>query len=237
VPANSTSDGQFDPARFSTAGIREIKVSYGSSSVLYGDNALAAVIEIATVDSRRDEVVEVNVGAPELAGVNGRYARTVGNWSLMATGTSFTSDGFRLPGSFTPTSIENGGLRLNSDRDRHELRGGLGYRVSPAFSLVGGRSTPAVTACRRAPSTTAATSRAGAAFRTRHRLSMVRPGVREPQRRPPGSTSAPGSTAMRSRIGRAMTTAATRTWTTHWCLAPSSRASDQRHWRLLPAPT
>ena len=34
VPANSTSDGQFDPARISTAGIREIKVSYGSSSVL-----------------------------------------------------------------------------------------------------------------------------------------------------------------------------------------------------------
>ncbi len=103
--------------------------------MLYGDNALAAVIEITTVDSRPDAVLEVNAGAPELAGVNGRYARTVGNWSLMATGTSFSSEGFRLPGSFTPTSIENGGLRLNSDRDRHELRGALGYRVSPAFSL------------------------------------------------------------------------------------------------------
>src|SRR5688572_11954425 len=118
VPANSTSDGQFDPARISAAGIREIKVSYGSSSVLYGDNALAAVIEIITVDSRPDAVIEVNAGAPELEGVNGRYARTVGNWSLTATGTAFDIEGVRLPGSFTPTSIENGGPRLNSDRDR-----------------------------------------------------------------------------------------------------------------------
>jgi len=135
VPANSTSDGQFDPARISTAGIREIKVSYGNSSVLYGDNALAAVIEITTVDSRPDAVVEVNAGVPELEGVNGRYARTVGKWSLTAAGTAFNSEGFRLPGSFTPTSIENGGLRLNSDRDRRELRGAIGYRVSPTLSL------------------------------------------------------------------------------------------------------
>jgi outer membrane receptor protein involved in Fe transport len=135
VPANSTSDGQFDPARISTTGIRDIKVSYGSSSVLYGDNALAAVIEITTVDSRPDAVLEVNAGAPELEGVNGRYARTVGKWSLTATGTAFNNEGFRLPGSFTPTSIENGSLRLNSDRERRELRGALGYRVSPTFSL------------------------------------------------------------------------------------------------------
>ena len=135
VPANSTSDGQFDPARISTASIREIKVSYGSSSVLYGDNALAAVIEITTVDSRPDAVADVNVGTPELEGVNGRYARTADNWSLVATGTAFNSEGFRLPEVFTPTSIENGGLRLNSDRDRRELRGAFGYRVSPGFSL------------------------------------------------------------------------------------------------------
>lgn len=135
VAANSTSDGQFDPARISTAGIREIKVSYGSSSVLYGDNALAAVIEIATTDSRPDAVIEVDAGAPELEGVNGRYARTVGNWSLTATATGSNSEGFRLPGSFMPTPIDNGGLRQNSDRDRHDLRAGIGYRVSPAWSL------------------------------------------------------------------------------------------------------
>ena len=135
VPANSTSDGQFDPARISTTGIRDITISYGSSSVLYGDNALAAVIEITTVDSRPDAVLEVTAGAPEMAGVNGRYARSAGNWSLTATGTAFNSEGFRLPESFAPTPIENGGRRLNSDRDRRELRGALGYRASPVFSV------------------------------------------------------------------------------------------------------
>jgi outer membrane cobalamin receptor len=47
VPVNSTADGQFDPARISTATIREIKVSYGSSSVLYGDNAMAGVVPLS----------------------------------------------------------------------------------------------------------------------------------------------------------------------------------------------
>jgi vitamin B12 transporter len=135
VPANSTVDGQFNPARISTAGIREIKISYGSSSVLYGDNALAAVIEITTVDNRPDAVMEVSAGTPESTGVNGRYAHTAGQWSLTTTGTVFNSEGYRLPDSFTPTLLEDGGRRDNSDRARRELRGALGYRASPAVSL------------------------------------------------------------------------------------------------------
>jgi outer membrane cobalamin receptor len=59
VLVNSTADGQFDPARISTDSIREIKVSYGSSSVLHGDNAMAGVIEITTTDDRPDATFEV----------------------------------------------------------------------------------------------------------------------------------------------------------------------------------
>jgi outer membrane cobalamin receptor len=135
VPANSTSDGQFDPARFSTASIREIKVSYTSSSVLYGDNAMAGVIEITTVDGDPDATLEVSAGTPEQKGGGGRFARTVGNWSLAATATAFDTDGFRLPGSFTPTALEDGGRRQNSDRERRDVRGSVGYRFSPAVSL------------------------------------------------------------------------------------------------------
>ena len=64
VQVNSTADGQFDPARISTETIREIKVSYGSSSVLYGDNALAGVIEITTVDEMQDASLNVSGGTP-----------------------------------------------------------------------------------------------------------------------------------------------------------------------------
>jgi outer membrane cobalamin receptor len=135
VPANSTSDGQFDPARFPTDVIREIKVSYGSSSVLYGDNAMAAVIEITTLDSAPDANANVSVGTPDQHGAGGRFARTVGKWSLTGAASTFDTAGFPLPGSFTPTPLEDGGRRENSDRDRTDVRGAVGYRFSPALSL------------------------------------------------------------------------------------------------------
>ena len=135
VQVNSTADGQFDPARISTQAIREIKIGYGSSSVLYGDNALAAVIEITTVDDRPDASGDVSAGTPGQKGVGGRYARSVGKWSLMVTGTGYETNGFRLPGSFTPTTVEDGDRRQNSDRDRGDVRGAIGYRHSPAVSI------------------------------------------------------------------------------------------------------
>src|SRR5690606_3497591 len=106
VPANSTADGQFDPARISTDAIREIKVSYGSSSVLYGDNAMAAVIEITTVDAASEARVDVSGGTPDQAGLGGRFARVMGNWSLAVAATAYDTEAFRLPGSFTATPLE-----------------------------------------------------------------------------------------------------------------------------------
>jgi outer membrane cobalamin receptor len=135
VPANSAADGQFDPARISTDAIREIKVSYGSSSVLYGDNAMAAVIEITTIDSAPDASVSVAAGTPDQQRAGGRLARTTGNWSFAATATTFDTDGFRLSDAFEPTSVEDGGRRQNSDRDRSDVRGAVGYRFTPSLSL------------------------------------------------------------------------------------------------------
>jgi outer membrane cobalamin receptor len=135
VQVNSTSDGQFDPARISTDSIREIKVSYGSSSILYGDNALAGVIEITTIDSQSDASVEVSAGTPDQERLGGRVARTIGRWSLTGSASGYDTDGYRLPGSFTATPQEDGGRRQNSDRRRGDLRGAVGYRLSPAASL------------------------------------------------------------------------------------------------------
>ena len=135
VMVNSTADGQFDPARISTNAIREIKVSYGNSSILYGDNAMAAVIEITTVDERPDATAEVSLGTPDQQGLGGRYARTVGKWSLMATATGYNTDGFRLADSFAATPVEDGGRRQNSDRDRGDVRGFIGYRPSSMLSV------------------------------------------------------------------------------------------------------
>jgi vitamin B12 transporter len=135
VLVNSTNDGQFDPARISTKSIREIKVSYGSSSVLYGDNAMAGVIEITTVDDKPDASVEVSGGTPDQKGVAGRYLGTAGKWLFAGTATGYSTDGFRLPDSFVPTSLEDGGQRQNSDRDRGDVRAAVSYRPSSAVSI------------------------------------------------------------------------------------------------------
>lgn len=135
VPVNSTADGQFDPARISTKAIREIKVSYGSSSVLYGDNALAGVIEITTVDEQPDGSIDLSAGTPDRWGGGGRLSRTAGPWAMTATVTGESMNAFRLPGSFASTTTENGGRRENSDRDRGDVRGSLAYRFSPSMSL------------------------------------------------------------------------------------------------------
>jgi outer membrane cobalamin receptor len=135
VLVNSTADGQFDPARIPTEAIREIKVAYGTSSILYGDNALAAVIEITTVDGAAEARMHASLGTPGQGDGGGRFARTVGDWSFAATAAGYRTDGFRLPSSLTPTALEDGGRRENSDRERADLRGSVGYRFSPALSL------------------------------------------------------------------------------------------------------
>jgi vitamin B12 transporter len=135
VQVNSTVDGQFDPARISTKAIREIKVSYGSSSILYGDNAVAGVIEITTVDNKPDASLDVSGGTPDQKGVGGRYSGTAGKWSFTGTATGNSTDGFRLSGDFVPTSLEDGGRRQNSDRDRSDVRGALAYRPSSTVSI------------------------------------------------------------------------------------------------------
>jgi outer membrane cobalamin receptor len=135
VQINSTVDGQFDPARISTKAIREIKVSYGSSSILYGDNAVAGVIEITTVDDKPEASLDVTGGTPDQKGVGGRYSGTAGKWSFTGTATGYRTDGFRLSGDFVPTSLEDGGRRQNSDRDRSDVRGALAYRPSSTVSI------------------------------------------------------------------------------------------------------
>jgi outer membrane receptor protein involved in Fe transport len=96
---------------------------------------MAGVIEITTVDDRPDASLDISGGTPDQKGIGGRYARTAGKWSMIAAATGYTTDGFRLPGSFAPRPLENGGLRQNSDRDRGDLRGALGFRPSPAVSI------------------------------------------------------------------------------------------------------
>lgn len=137
VPVNSTADGQFDPRQISTESIREIKVSYGSSSMLYGDNAMAGVVEIIT-DMPAAGVrgsVNVDVGQSNERDGSGRVSGARGPVSFVLSGSAFGADGFRLSDAFTPTLNQAGGLRANSDIDRRSALAKVGYAVSDSLKL------------------------------------------------------------------------------------------------------
>jgi outer membrane cobalamin receptor len=48
IPVNNTEDGQFDPSLIPTENIEEVKLSYGNSSVLYGDGPIGGVLQLRT---------------------------------------------------------------------------------------------------------------------------------------------------------------------------------------------
>jgi vitamin B12 transporter len=120
VPMNSTDDNQFDPRQIPTESIREVNVTYGASSILYGDNAMAGVIEVVTETPRAGVHGggSADLGKATQGDGTGRISIAGGRASIVATGSAFSTGGFSLPDGFTATSTENGGIRGNSDVDR-----------------------------------------------------------------------------------------------------------------------
>jgi outer membrane receptor protein involved in Fe transport len=53
----------------------------------------------------------------------------------VSTATGYSTNAFQLPGSFAATSLEDGGRRENSDRERADVRSALGYRPSSGISI------------------------------------------------------------------------------------------------------
>lgn len=137
VPVTATDDGQFDPSRIPAAMIREIKVTYSSTSMLYGENAMAGAIEIVTETAAPGLHAAAGADLRESAQRTGDVHFTAGNErvAFVVTGDAFASDGFRVPDAFTPTATENGGLRENSDRTRNTALARLNVGVTEAFKI------------------------------------------------------------------------------------------------------
>jgi vitamin B12 transporter len=137
IPMNSTNDGQFDPSLIATGNIAKIKISYGNSSVLYGDGGLAGVINIITKKGK---------GRPHgsLAGELGAGEYYLGCLSVAgggdsmdfyAGGSTMRRNGFQLSDGFDVTAEEDGDLRENSDKKRSNLFANLGFQPSQIVSM------------------------------------------------------------------------------------------------------
>lgn len=132
VPFYSTEDGAFDPSLLPTQIIDRVDVTYGNSSVLYGDGPLAGIVQIRTRSGEPGLHPEVagdfRSGEQSLGEVSVSAAR--GDASGFAAARYFDSDGWDLPDSFDATALEDGGRRENSDREQVNVFGKLGYVVN-----------------------------------------------------------------------------------------------------------
>lgn len=137
IPMNSALDQQFDPTAIPTENIAEIKVTSGSSSVLYGQGGLGAVINIITKKGRQG--VQGRVGAetgdhePYL--VKGSVSGASDRFNYFLSGSSTQVDAFPLAEDFRPTSEQGSGYRKNSDRNRNNLLGTVGFTPNEDLSL------------------------------------------------------------------------------------------------------
>ena len=135
VPLSSAFDQQFDPSVIATENIAEIKLTQGPSSVLYGQGGLGGVINIVTKKGTTGlhATFGAEAGDREPYLVRGTVSGGKGPVDFFVGGSSTRASGFRLSSGFAPTSEQGAGIRLNSDRQRNNVLGNVGF--SPMDSL------------------------------------------------------------------------------------------------------
>ena len=129
IPFNSTFDGQFDPSIIPVENIAKIKVSYGNSSVLYGQGALGGVINVITKKGTEGLQGTAALEAGERNRHLGRFSVSgaQNQFDAFVSGSVLESNGFVLSDNYMTTSEEDGGLRENSDKRHKNLFANAGY--------------------------------------------------------------------------------------------------------------
>ena len=129
IPLNSTYDGQFDPSIIPTENIAKIKVSYGTSSVLYGQGALGGVINIITKKGK--EGIQGTASGETGQGKERLGRFTAGGAAkgadFFVSGSMAARDDYPLADGFNVTPLQEGGARNNSDNRRNNIFGNIGY--------------------------------------------------------------------------------------------------------------
>ncbi|MDY6878998.1 MAG: TonB-dependent receptor [Thermodesulfobacteriota bacterium] len=119
IPIYLPYDGFVDTGNLTTNNISKITLTKGISSVLYGFNTMAGVINVVTMKPEKqfegDYRLEISENNTFDVGIN--VGSRLDRFYFMLNGNRFYSDGFSLSDGFDPTDNEDGGLRDNSDID------------------------------------------------------------------------------------------------------------------------
>ncbi|MBU1107743.1 MAG: TonB-dependent receptor [Candidatus Riflebacteria bacterium] len=124
IPLNSTYDGQMDPRLIPVEIIKKIKVSYGTSSAIYGSGALGGVINIITKSGAEETdklFLQTETGTRIQQYGLLRASGKEGDFDYFLGLSNELRNGYELSNNFTPTSTEDGGRRENSDARRSSL--------------------------------------------------------------------------------------------------------------------
>jgi vitamin B12 transporter len=132
IPINSTFDGNFDPSLIPVESIEKIKLSYGTHSVLYGDGGLGGVINIITKRGKKGIHGMVLGEAGEGDHYMGSFNLSGGHEKVdfFVSGSALDRNGLRLSDDFDKTPEEDGDIRENSDKRRHNFFANINFAPS-----------------------------------------------------------------------------------------------------------
>ncbi len=131
-PINPGYYGKVDLSMLPLDNIAKIQVIKGPASVAYGANSMGGVISIITkngLDIPRT-VIETKFGDYQFRNLNINHSRKIGKINYWISGYENYSRGFKLSHDFTPTSLEDGGVRNNSFYHRAGFSGKVGFQPS-----------------------------------------------------------------------------------------------------------
>lgn len=132
-------DNRIDFARFLTADLSEVQVSKGYVSVLDGPGGLGGAINLVTVKPTKALEGELQgatffgrTGNDEANLVSGRLGGRSGAFYWQASGAYSDRDHFTLSNKFTPTVLEDGGARGNSQSNDWRINLKAGWQPNDA---------------------------------------------------------------------------------------------------------
>jgi len=131
-PMNPPYYGKVDLNQIPLDNIKKIKVIKGPASPLYGANSMGGVINIITDTPSPEGEMKFRVlyGNNETSQLNLSYGKSLKDFNYWISIGKGSSRGYNLSKSFTPVSLENGGLRDNSDFNNTNLNTKIGYNIS-----------------------------------------------------------------------------------------------------------
>jgi len=137
IPFQSTLDGQFDPDTIPVDNIALIKITRGASSVLYGNDGNAGVIDIITKKGSKDfhGSVGAMAGEGDLYQVKSTVAGANGKLDFYAGANYLTRNSYAVANGFDKNTLQSTDSRENSDREHLNLLTNLTYQATDDTTL------------------------------------------------------------------------------------------------------